>query len=289
MKKVIALGFFDSLHKGHRILISQAKELANTLDAEVCVSTFDDYFFELLSNNTTKEIFTLDERRMLLHEMGVSCMRVIESSLQRFCQSGDEFFAELLCNNDIAALICGKDYTFGRDALWTVKDLEELCSKHGVMLKIAETVTCNSEKVSSRDIRKLLADGNMKEANLLLGRNYFCAGVVVRGRGAGSKFGVPTANLGILRQKLLPAYGVYKTITEVDGKYYQSLTNVGGQPTFDIDNPTIETLLLDFSGNLYGKHIVINFVRRIREIQKFTGIAALKRQIEQDKLEALND
>ncbi|MDD3946807.1 MAG: bifunctional riboflavin kinase/FAD synthetase [Clostridia bacterium] len=288
MDKVIALGFFDSLHTGHRKLIAEAQQYATSIGAEVCVSTFDDYFFELLSKKSVKEIFTLDERKKLLSEIGVNCIKVINSSPQRFLQSGKDFFDELVADGDVAAFVCGADYTFGNAASCTVADLQKMCASNSILLKVVDTVISGETKVSSSGIRKLLAEGDIRRANVLLGRSYFCAGYVVHGRGDGRKFGVPTANLGILKQKLLPAFGVYKTITEVNGKSYQSLTNVGGQPTFDIEKPTIETLLLDFEGDLYGKYIVINFVNRIRGIQKFPSALALKKQIEKDITEAKN-
>lgn len=289
MKRVIALGFFDSLHKGHRKLISEAKALAEETGAKVCVCTFDDYFLDLLTNGAEKEIFTLDERKRLLSEMGVGCVKVIESSVDRFSQSGEEFFEEMVASGEPAAFVCGRDYRFGKNAAWGAEELAKMCEARGILLKVTDTVMSGDHKVSSTEIRKMLAEGDIECANELLGRMYFCAGKVVRGRGDGRKFGYPTANLGILKQKLLPAFGVYKTITEVEGKAYASLTNVGGQPTFDIEKPTIETLIMNFEGNIYGKDIVINFVRRIRGIRKFPSPEALKEQIEKDKLEASRD
>lgn len=289
MDKVIALGFFDSLHIGHRLLISEAEKLAATLSAEVCVSTFDDNFFCKLNKIDVKEIFTLEERKKILAEIGIDCVKVFKSTMQRFRQSGKAFFDELVADGNVAAIVCGEDYTFGKNALYGTEKLSQMCARRGIVFQTAPTLMYGNNKVSSSAIRKLLGEGDIEDANALLGRLYFCYGKVVHGRGDGRKFGVPTANLGILKQKLLPAFGVYKTVTEVNGISYKSLTNVGGQPTFDIDKPTIETLLLDFDGDLYGKDITINFVRRIRCIRKFSDASALRKQIEIDKSEAAND
>jgi len=290
MKTVLALGFFDSIHTGHRRLIADAKTLAEALGAELCVSTFDDSFFELLTGGEVKEIYSLDERRKLLSELGVSCVRVFDSTTERFSQSGKDFFNELISGRDIAAVFCGEDYTFGYKASCACNDLKLFCEKEGILFKVAKTVTDgDGSKVSSSIIRKLLAAGDIPEANRLLGRDYFCAGTVVHGRGDGRKFGIPTANLGVLREKLLPAYGVYQTVTDADGMRYHSLTNVGAQPTFDLDKPTIETLILDYSGNLYGKEITISFVRKLRDIVRFPNARALKQQIDHDMTEAKRD
>ncbi len=290
MKKVLALGFFDSIHIGHRALIAEAQEIANKTGAQLCVSTFDDAFFDQLKKNEIKEIYTLKERRMLLAELGVPCIRVFESTQERFAQSGIDFFRELVGAGDVTDIVCGEDYTFGCGASCNCTDLKRFCEESGISLHTAKTfMTEDGNKVSSRAIRRLLSEGNIPEANRLLGKEYFCAGAVVHGRGDGSKFGIPTANLDIMREKLLPAYGVYQTVTEAEGVRYRSLTNVGGQPTFDMDKPTIETLILDYSGNLYGKEITVIFSKKIREIVRFANAAALRRQIEKDIEEVLRD
>lgn len=290
MKKVLALGFFDSIHLGHRALIEEAKEVARGLGAGTCVCTFDDAFFDLLTGCAVKEIYTLQERRKLLAELGVTCVKVFEASPARFSQSGEDFVNELFSEGDVAGIVCGEDYTFGAGASCDCGDLQRFCNDAGIVFHVARTVTMeDGAKVSSSAIRKLLSNGDLPGANRLLGRAYFCAGTVVHGRGDGRKFGIPTANLDVLREKLLPAFGVYQTVTEAGGVRYRSLTNVGGQPTFDISKPTIETLILDFSGNLYGKEITVSFIRKIRDIVRFPSATALKEQIEQDIAEAYRD
>jgi riboflavin kinase/FMN adenylyltransferase len=138
------------------------------------------------------------------------------------------------------------------------------------------------EKISTTKIKKLLDIGDIKQANLLLGDKYFITGTVQKGRGVGSGIGIPTANISVNNLKQLPKEGVYKTLTKAGEKCYPSVTNVGAHPTFEDRNFNVETLLMDFEGNLYGESITVYFESRIRDIQKFDSAEQLVMQIKSD-------
>ena len=151
-------------------------------------------------------------------------------------------------------------------------------------VKVIPPVGANQEEISSTRIRRYLEKGDVAHAALLLGRPYPVARLVTHGSDRGSKIGLPTANLDQWRKKQLPAVGVYATQVELNGKLYQGITNIGYRPTFeDQDTPNMETHILDFDGNIYGERLVLNFIEKIRDEQKFTGVEEFLAQIERDK------
>ena len=284
-KYIIALGFFDCLHVGHRKLIEKTVELAKENNLIPAVFTFDDDFFNVLLRNE-KYIYTLKERKELLNEIGIQEIFVGTPS-KRFIDMNALEFLDYLDNLGVVGVVCGEDFTFGSDK-WGANELYEwaLCTGKGYYLQ--NIVKFRNEKISSQNIRKLLQEGRILEANALLKREFFIMGEVVSGRGEGKKFGYPTANINVSNSKLLPQYGVYKTHTFVEGKRYLSLTNVGNAPTFNADNITLETLILDFDENIYGKTISVHFDKKIRDICKFSSKIELKEQIEKDINEVTN-
>lgn len=282
---VIALGFFDCVHIGHRSLIEKAKALAKNLGVKSAVLTFDDNFFTALDRDT-KEIFTLSERLQILKDTGIDEIIVIKTDKDFFAQPGEAFLYGLL-KRGVTGIIAGKDYRYGSAASCGTEDLYNYCRKNGVILEVAKTVMRDGKKVSSTDIRAAITRGDIKTANALLGREYSVSGAVVHGKGRGRTLGLPTANILAPEIKLLPLAGVYRTKTLIDGVLYDSLTNAGGQPTFGSGGTVIETLIKGYSGDLYGKDIEVKFIRRIRDIIKFESAEALKAQIMRDISEVL--
>jgi riboflavin kinase/FMN adenylyltransferase len=138
------------------------------------------------------------------------------------------------------------------------------------------------EKISSGKIKRLLGDGEIQKANVLLGEEFFLQGKVVKDRQVGRKIGFPTANIPYPQDKYPLKIGVYETRTVVDGKEYKGITNYGARPTFDNDKVVTETYLDGFSGDLYGKELKVHFVRRLRDVQKFESVDALKKQLKYD-------
>ncbi|MEG1509105.1 MAG: bifunctional riboflavin kinase/FAD synthetase [Clostridia bacterium] len=280
-KIVIALGFFDSLHIGHKELISKCKKIATNKNIKSAIFTFNNNplaFFDSLA----KEIFTYEEREFKLQKYNLDYIVSANFDNDFANLSPVSFFNILTTNFNIDTIIVGEDYTFGKNAKGDILLLQELCDKANIALYVASLVGDDFGKIASRDIREYLKAGKLQKANYYLGEPYFIIGVVNKGRGEGKKIGFPTINIKIDKQKLIIKEGVYVTNTIVDGKKHLSITNVGAHPTFDDYNCNIETYIIDFNSDLYNKKICVEFVLKIRDIKKFDSVEALKNQLTED-------
>lgn len=279
-KKVFALGFFDCIHKGHRYLLQKAKHFSVLANGELHVLTFDDNFFPMLDKEE-KEVFTLSERRKILKLIGVKEVTILNEN-KDFLELSAQEFLQYIKDKAPVAIFAGSDYRFGKNAAGDFDMMTEFFKDSNINVYNVDLKTELGKKISSTDIRILLEEGKIKEANAFLGTKYYISGQVVKGRGIGKELGIPTANILPPKIKLLPKPGVYQTETTVSGKTYKSITNIGNRPTFNNDEYAVETLLIDFDGNLYGKTIKVTFINRIRDIQKFDSPAELVDQIKKD-------
>lgn len=273
----VSLGKFDGFHRGHRLLLDRIlaqKELHST------VFTFDGILKD-------KQIYLETEKRMLLERLGVEREVIFPFCEETKIMAPEVFIREILVKRMDAKLICvGEDFHFGRGRLGDVSMLSDGAEKYGYELCVFPKMKEAGEVISSTRIRRELADGRIETANGLLGEPYFVSGEVMHGNALGRTIGMPTANLLPEEQKLLPVYGVYVTRVEVDGQTYAGVTNVGMKPTVGADRVSVETTLLNFDGNLYGKRITVYFLYFLRPEQKFDSLEELKDQIERDKAEA---
>lgn len=273
----VSLGKFDGFHRGHRLLLDRIlaqKELQST------VFTFDGILKD-------KQIYLETEKRMLLERLGVEREVIFPFCEETKIMAPEVFIREILVKRMDAKLICvGEDFHFGRGRLGDVSMLSDGAEKYGYELCVFPKMKEAGEVISSTRIRRELADGRIETANGLLGEPYFVSGEVMHGNALGRTIGMPTANLLPEEQKLLPVYGVYATRVEVDGQTYAGVTNVGMKPTVGADCVSVETTLLNFDGNLYGKRITVYFLYFLRPEQKFDSLEELKDQIERDKAEA---
>ena len=280
MRKVIALGFFDSIHIGHRLLIERGKELAEKKEADFALATFGDSFLSALGRRE-EEIFLLDERKEILTGLGVNDVIILPSD-RIFLSSGKTEFLEYLSSLNPCALICGRDYRFGNKAEGSARDLEIFFGEKGVEVQVLDLLCVNGYKVSSRDIRTHLKNGDAEAAAKLLGQRFFYEGIVKKGRKDGQKMGFPTVNLDIAPEKIKIKSGVYVSVTVADGEEYLSVTNVGTHPTFNDGSFNSETYIIGNPGELYGKKIRVEFICYIREIRKFNDKNELADRIRQD-------
>ena len=275
-KIVLALGFFDCLHKAHREIIEKAISEAKGLDAESCVLTFTGN----LKNSL--QIYDFDDRVRLLEDIGVENVLKFDFSPQFASIKPEDFFKILVGKYGVVGVVCGYDYKFGKDARGDVDLLKDLCAEYGVKLFVLEKKLLNGSTISTSKIKDFLSSGDIDNANSFLFKPYHIKSEVVKGRGEGHLFGFPTANLSLKNDKILPKSGVYGTMCDINGKIYKSVTNVGVKPTFNDDTVSIETFIDDFSGNLYGENITIIIYKYLRETKKFDNINALKEQIYED-------
>lgn len=279
---MLALGFFDCLHYGHRQLMKNLKALASRYSLTPAVFTFDDDFYASLGCADLKYVYTLDERLSILKsELGISDVLIASPSAEFIKKSGKEFIKYLEAHN-VKGVIAGEDFRFGIDAEYGLDELKEWAvSTHRVLVRQA-LIGAGGKKISTKDVRYILSFGEMELAKSLLCRKYFIDGVVTHGRGVGKSFGLPTANIYVSDKKALPLEGVYSTRIIVDGKKYKGVTNVGSCPTFGDVPKSIETYILDFDEDIYDKKIRVEFVDRLRGTCKFEDKTALKKQIDKD-------
>ena len=276
-KNVLALGYFDSLHIGHRKLLSSALTYAKENGCRLTVATFNDGFLKAVRKGE-KEVFLLEERKRILRSLGVEDVLVFPSDIEFLSQNKFEF-CRYINGFDFEAVFVGTDYRFGKNA---EGDAEYLRDNLTAKVFVEDIVCINNKKVSSSDIRRNILRGEMEEAALLLTQPYFIMGKVTRGRTDGRKMSLPTLNLLPKAEKELPLCGVYATETEFGGKKYLSVTNVGTHPTFGDETINVETHVLDFDGQIYDEEVTVYFDRFLRKIQKFDTMDELKRQIEKD-------
>ena len=276
----LVLGFLDGVHLGHRALFNKARELANGVGATVRAVTFSDNPARALGKDGAL-IFTFEERKALLSKE-VDALLVLPFADELQSMAPHAFLQMLVGAFDIRGFVCGYDYRFGAKAAGDARLLQGFCDKNGIMCGIIPPVTLNGVRVSSTKIKEFLALGDIENAERFLGHAYTVEGEVCHGHGRGHLFDFPTANLRVEADKLLPKDGVYATYAHVDGKQYKAVTNVGACPTFGNSERTIETMLVNFSGDLYGKPLRLQFVRRLRDIVTFASPQALHTQIMKD-------
>lgn len=279
-KKVFALGFFDSIHIGHRYLLDFAKKQADKRKETVVVATFDDNFLTALGRNDA-EIFLLNERQRILSFLGFDDTLVLPSC-KEFLSAGRTEFLDFIINKNPSAIVVGKDYRFGRNAEGDALFLQEYCQNKGIDVYVVDLLNYNGKKVSSTEIRDLLKEGEVKKASELLGDRFFYSGRVKQGRKQGRTIGFPTVNIDIPPDKIQIMSGVYATKTIVNGIEYVSVTNVGKHPTFGDDVFNVETYVIDENVNLYGEDIKIEFYEFLRNVVKFENKSELAEQIEKD-------
>lgn len=286
---VVALGYFDSVHLGHRKVIEEAKSLAEELSASVTVFTFGGNLRAMLSRRNDKYVYSPEERKEILNEMGIENVFVQPVDFN-FLSMGKLAFLNMINKKlDVKAYVCGTDYKFGKFAKGTVQDLAKYAEANSQTLKIVDTLDFDGKRVSTTRIKTLLAAGDLKNANALLGRPYSLMGTVVKDRGVGTTLGFPTANLKLEKYKQPLREGVYAGHVFLDGKRYSAIINFGSRPTFGGTDTVIEAHIADFTGDLYGKNVTLFFDDYIREIRRFSSEEELKKQLKTDLESAVSD
>ena len=280
--RIATIGFFDGVHRGHRFLFAQLKELAHEHDLEPLIFTFDRHPREVLTGVSPAMLTTSMERQHLLALHAE--VRVLDfADVQTL--TAEQFMQYLHEQENVDILLMGYDHRFGSDQLKGFSEYEKVARRVGMRVERAHECLVDGLPVSSTRIRKLLHEGQMKEVNRLLGYKYSLSGVVEHGNGIGKQIGFPTANIRIQSNKLLPMSGVYSAQALVDGKSIVAIVNVGNNPTVGNDKISVESHLIDFYGDLYSKEVVLNFDLFIRSEKKFASLNELQEQIAKDLLQ----
>lgn len=286
---VVSIGKFDGDHKGHQKIFSVMKKIAEKNHYVTAIFTFMTPPSVVMDGSERAQITTNEERREKLLRAGIEYVVEYPFTLKTASMSGEQFIRDILIEKmSMKAIVAGPDCSFGKDRSGNAELLKKLGPKLGFTTHIIEKEQEDGRDISSTFIREELAAGNIEKANLLLGAIYSVEGIVQRGNQiGGSVLGFPTVNLSVPEGKLLPRYGVYETETKLpDGRTYRGITDVGINPSVKHDRlqhrARIETFLIGYSGDLYGKKIEVGFLRFLRPELKFDSMEALKAQIARD-------
>ncbi len=287
---VLTLGVFDGLHLGHQEIMRKVVERAKAVDAVATAITFDPHPRALLHPDSAPPLLqTLDQRLANLEVLGIEQAIVIPFTREFAGQPAEIFLSDIIHERlQAKEVYLGKGFAFGKDRGGNIELLRSMSEKLGFIADEVDEIRLRGTRISSSKIRSLLADGYVNLARRMLGRPYGVEGVIIRGNRRGHTIGFPTANLKP-HNRVIPRYGVYATATLIDGSWRKSITNIGVRPTFESDaDPSIETFVFDFDGDLYGDVLRVRFLHRIRDERKFNGIGELKAQIEKDSNRARN-
>lgn len=284
--RVIALGFFDGVHLGHGTLIRRTVQRAAELGLTPAVLTFDVHPDTLIFGTPVPLLSSPEDRAELIRrEYGVDDIISIRFDNDMMRMPWDEFILWVKNEFRAAHLVCGHDFSFGYQGKGTPALLRKKCHELGMGCDVMPEFTLDGSVISSTRIRALLLNGQLREANRLLGHPHVLTDTVRTGYRLGRKLGAPTANMRFGEGVLIPAHGVYvgRLTIQGDDTVRKAVTNIGVRPTVsDGDAVSVESYIPDFSGNLYGKRIRLEFLDFLRPEQKFADIEALKAQIMQD-------
>lgn len=279
----LAIGNFDGLHLGHQQILRRVLERARRDDCFAAVLTFYPHPTKVLRPAEAPPLLmNLDQRLAAIAAMGIDAALVIRFDAEFAKISPEEFARRYVAETMRARFVAvGANFRFGHRQAGDANALAELGRGSGFEVESIAPVVVDGVIVSSTAIRKCVREGQVEEATRMLGRPYALEGEIRPGTGMGRKFVVPTLNLQT-QQELLPKFGVYATEVLVNGGTYRAATNVGMRPTFDGAHVTIESHLLDFSGDLTAGAMEVRFLARLREEMKFSGPEALRQQIFSD-------
>ena len=290
---VVTVGTFDGVHLGHQAIFKEMQRLAKEVDGETVVVTFYPHPRQVLSIGTEKLRFICSQEEKLkkFEEFGIDNVIVIPFTKEFASTPSDEFVKSYIIERiHPAIIVVGYDHHFGKNRMGDFEMLSKLSQQYGFRTVQVEAQDIHDVAVSSTKIRNYLWTGNVKAANELLGYPYSVTGTVVMGNQIGRTLGFPTANLDISYEYLMINNpGVYACQTMIDGKVYNAMANTGLRPTIgdraDGDF-IIEVNIFDFDGDLYGQTLKVWFIDRIRDEVKFSGLEALKEQLQRDREEA---
>ena len=287
-KKVIALGFFDGVHLGHQPLLQKVAERSRQLDMTPAVFTFDRSPREFVTGIPVPLLTTAEERRQRVMDLfAIGDVIIAPFDREMMTMPWEDFVLMLARKYQAGWLVAGHDFRFGHKNTGTPALLAEKAAQLGMGCDIIPAVTLDGITVSSSHIRRLLEQGDVEQAARFLGAPFSIQGSVLHGKGLGSRIGTPTVNLIPPANRLIPARGVYITRVWVDGQVFPAITNVGVRPTVDTDGGvTVESHLLGVDRTLYGETCRVDFLRRLREEQRFDSVDALQRQMEKDIAQA---
>lgn len=285
-KVIYALGFFDGVHLGHQALLRTCRVLAAQNAAVAGVVTFQQHPQTLVCGNAPRLICSPEDRNALLRRYGAE--KIVSLPFDEALRSmpWQDFLRMLQRDHAAAGFVCGFDFRFGRKGEGSAETLTQYCEEHGLFCEVVPEERLGGQVVSSTAIRQHLQQDAFEKATAMLGHGYVLSGEVVSGRKLGSTIGIPTANLQLNEALAKPQNGVYAAKAWVDGTMYFAVTNIGNRPTVGGHRVTVESWLLDFSGDLYGKKLQLELLSFLRPEKKFDSLEQLREEIRKNAADA---
>ena len=282
-KTALAMGKFDGIHLGHKKLLNMILDQKQD-GLKATVFTFEPSPEEFFVGHTVRQLFTREEKRRAFEKMGVDILVEFPLTADTAATPPEDFVRTILVEDLKAEYIAaGTDVTFGDKGRGDQYLLRNMSKELGFELHLIDKVMLDGQEVSSTRVRNVVADGDMPMAKRLLGDDYSVSGIVEHGAHLGTTIGVPTVNVLPPENKLLPPFGVYKSVVMVDGKVFKGMTNIGRKPTVsDSGRVGVETYIYDFDEDVYGKYIEVRLLEFMRPEMKFEGVEQLKAQIHSD-------
>jgi riboflavin kinase/FMN adenylyltransferase len=285
----LTIGTFDGVHLGHRKIIDRLNEIAREIKGESVIFTFDPHPRKVISpdESNLRLLTSLDEKIELFEQSGIDHL-IIYPFTPEFAQLTYSEFVEQILVGQIHTkfLVVGYDHKFGKNRQGDFEFLKNCADRLGFRIEKLDVLLMNESNISSTKIREAIQHGDIDTANRFLGYPFAIHGIVVEGQKLGRQIQFPTANIETLDpDKIIPGYGVYVVQVKVAGKLYQGMLNIGSRPTVNnnADHRSVEVNIFDFDADIYGEHLEVIFLHKLREEQKFASLDALKDQLAKDK------
>lgn len=276
---------FDGVHLGHKSIIDALTKVGTQNNLETAILTFWPHpRFVFNPNEDLKLLNTIDEKKLLIEKYGVNNLFLKEFDDEFRNLTGEEFVRQILVDQlNVKYLIIGYDHSFGKNKSGNFALLQELSKELDFEVDQMEAINIHENNISSTKVRNALLEGNIKEANEMLGYSYSVSGKVVHGKKIGRTIGYPTANIETESIKLLPKKGAYIVEVYVKGQFYKGMLSIGTNPTVNGDALTVEVYILDFNEDIYGENITVQFRDFLHDEIKFEGLDKLIERLDEDK------
>ncbi|HEY8391895.1 MAG TPA: riboflavin biosynthesis protein RibF [Capillibacterium sp.] len=279
---VVTVGNFDGVHRGHQKILERVKVISKEQGWPALVITFQEHTSLVLRAQAPPLLMSVEERCRYFAACGIDATLLLEFTPELAKMPAGSFLDQLRALG-MKALVVGHDFTFGAGGTGDTHLVLTYMRRHGLYGEVIPPVKYRGKIVCSSQIRSLLQEGRLAEANGMLNRPFALAGYVQNGQGQGRKLGFPTANLTVPPERLLPKFGAYVVRVQVRGGEYYGLANVGCKPTFNYGRPLVEVFIDRFSGDIYGEYLQVEFLKFLREEKKFASPAALQAQLQEDR------
>ena len=287
---VLALGYFDGVHRGHQEVIKRAKEIAENKNLKLAVMSFNHHpsiVFQKMNPETMQYLSTINRKAEIFENLGVDYFFVVSFTSAFASLRPQEFVDQYICGLHASAVVAGFDYTYGPREIADMKQLVHYAKDRFEVIEVAELKN-EVEKISSTHIREALTEGDMEKANACLGYVYPIEGTVIHGDARGRLLGFPTANIQTEKHTRLPRNGVYIVSIRVNGTWHRGTASIGHNITFEAGrDKTVEVYILDFDKMIYGENVAVRWHHFIRSEIKFSGIEQLIAQLKSDEADTI--